>query len=144
MNPLADAMAAAADAYRGVFNEGERLFLFEHAVASNKGTDTLLGEVLDGWEKVARSFEDGAQESPTVVVYLSDTWTRAELVGVRSWVILRDGATSGDRHLCALEGVTQYGDEIAVRLRSTGRAGTYTLPVEESTGFPYTFPMEFA
>jgi hypothetical protein len=131
MNPLADAMAAAADALRGVFNEGERLFLFGTSVASSKEGFTLLGEVAAGWEKVGRSFEDTSQESPTVIVYLSDEWTRAELAAVRAWAILPDGATSGARHLCTLEGVAQYGDEIAMRLRSTGRAGTYTLPVEE-------------
>jgi hypothetical protein len=131
MNPLADAMAAAADAYRGVFNEGERLFLFPHAVTGSKAGFGTAVEVTSGWEKVARSFEDTSQEPPTVIVYLSDEHTRAELAGYAAWAILRDGETAGDRHLCTLEGVAQYGDEIAMRLRSTGRAGTYTLPVEE-------------
>jgi hypothetical protein len=130
MNPLARAHASVGDALRRVTNRGERLLLFGHTVLSNKGADELLGEVYSGWEKVERSFHDAAQTPPTVIVYGSDDWPLETLARVRSWVILKDGATSGERHGCRLEGVAQYGDEYAQRLVSTGRAGTYTLPVE--------------
>jgi hypothetical protein len=130
VNPLADAFAAVADAVRGVTNDGERLFLFGHEAVGVKSADVLLGEVHSGWEKVERSFHDAAQTPPTVIVYGSDDWPLETLATVKSWVILKDGATSGERHGCRLEGVAQYGDEYAQRLVSTGRAGTYTLPEE--------------
>ena len=134
-SPLADALSAKADALRDIFNEGERLFLFSHAVASNKGGDVLLGEVTAGWQKVRRRFERNPEAAPELLVFFDPTWTRATLETVRAFAILADGAAAGAKDLCRPAGVARYGDEIAMRLVSTGRAGTYTLPVADVNNF---------
>lgn len=143
-SPLADALAAKADALRDVFNEGERLVLFRHAVAGVKGSYELIGEFTGSWQKERRRFERGEEQLPAVVCYFDDTWTPDALAEVVVFGVFTDEEAIV-RDKCRLEGVARFGDEIGMRLRSTGRlAGTYTLPVEEVAGFPYTFPLEFA
>lgn len=126
-SPLADALAAKADALRSVYNEGERLALFRNAVTNNKASFEVIGEVVDGWQKERRRFERGQEQPPAIIVYINDTWTSAVLETVVGFgVFIDEDAILLER--CQPEGIARMGDEIAFRLRSTGRtAGTYPL-----------------
>jgi hypothetical protein len=122
----------AARRRRGAALAGARLFLFEKAVASSKAADVLLAEVPHpGWDLATRTFEQGAQSAIELVVSVDADLSATDLARVSAWAVVEAGATEGSKYLANLYGVPAHAGEPAWRLRSTGRAGTYTLPVEE-------------
>jgi hypothetical protein len=130
-SPLADALAAKADALRDVYNAGERLLLFRQAESGVKTGLELIGEFTGSWQKERRRFERGEEQLPAIVCYFDDTWTPEALSVVAAFGVFTD-EDAIVRDKCRTEGVARFGDEIGMRLRSTGRlAGAYALPVDD-------------
>lgn len=126
-SPLADALAAKADALRDVYNSGERLLLFREAASGVKTGLELIGEFTGSWQKERRRFERGEVQPPAIVCYFDDTWTPDALAVVAAFGVFTD-EDAIVRDKCKPEGIARFGDEIGMRLRSTGRlAGTYAI-----------------